>query len=928
MIFITVKLPTQGSNAKTDDSSFYLLPLEDLYQNLQSDPSHGLNKIDVQNKQSHYGKNQLPEPPKKSLIRVFFQQFLSPLIYLLIIAAGISIFIGEARDAYVILVVLILNALIGALQEDRAERSMRALKKLSEFHTRVLRCGKEEIIDSREVVPGDILILNAGDAVPADARLIEIISLSASEAALTGESTPVTKNCLNIEIEGPLSERFNMIFAGTFITTGKAKAIVVATGLQNEIGKIAKLTATTLPPKTNLELQIQEFGRRLLYASGLIFVLVIFIGLLRGNSFAEIFMIAMSQIVSLVPEGLPVAITIALAVGVHRMSKRKTIVRKLSAVESLGSTTLICTDKTGTLTRNEIVVTNIYLPSNNTHLLITGEGYSPQGDIFESPSLDSNIKTPFQAHSNKNFQTLIEAITLCNDAQLISPKAPSDQWKIIGDPTEGAMLVLAEKAGVATSEMRKNFPRKAELPFSSEAKLMATQNIIHGKNIVFLKGAPESLLPMCSSELDHDKRLSQLDVAHQMASKALRVLAVGYVEDAIIQEDQGFSLFKNKVTFLGLIGEIDPPRQEVSQAIQDCQSAGIKTVMITGDHKTTGLAIANTLGLLNKNSLSSSAHLQHCLDGQELDRLSEEELLERIDSINVFARVHPTQKLRIVQSFQAKGHTVAMTGDGVNDAPALVSANVGVAMGMTGTDVAKEAAKIIITDDNFSTLVAAIAEGRLVYQNIKKLILFLFVTSIDEVVVLLLALISGFPLPLTAVQILWINLVTEGTLTINLVMEAMEGDEMKMPPASNRATLIDKSLLKRMPLMVLSSVAATFGWFLYLNFNGVSVQQIQTETFTMLAVCQWFNLLNCRSSTQSVFKLTLFKNNLWLLGGLIFANLLQIAVIYWKPLAQFFNTVPIPLTHVLVIGCIASIVLWTEELRKKFFKKKLKVVHS
>jgi Ca2+-transporting ATPase len=481
---------------------------------------------------------------------------------------------------------------------------------------------------------------------------------------------------------------------------------------------------------------------------------------------------------------------------------------------------------------------------------------------------------------------------------------------VLGDPTEGALLTLAAKAGIELEVFRKTHQRLAELPFDSTHKMMATQYEVNGQSVVYLKGAPESVFELC----EHSPSDELLSASKKMADSSLRLLAMAIVNNSTIDVSKGFSPFKGKVTFLGLVGQLDPPRDEVANSVRECKLAGIKPVMVTGDHKATGIAIAKTLGIMGKGELA--------IDGRELDLLSDQELLNQIDSIRVFARVHPAQKLRIVEAFQKRGDIVAMTGDGVNDAPALMRSNVGVAMGITGTEVAKESAKIVITDDNFATIVSAVAEGRLVYQNLKKIILFLFVTSIDEVVILFLALLLGYPPPLAAVQILWINLVTEGTLTPNLIMEPFEGDEMKRKPIPADQPLLDRALLSRVPLMVISSVLSTFGWFAYRSSQGVPVDLVQTETFTMLAVCQWVNVLNCRSSIRSAFTRDLF-NNPWLIGGLVLGNILHVAVVYWKPLSQFFHTVPIAFDQVIWIGFIASLTLWVEEVRKWIARKKL-----
>lgn len=881
---------------------WHSLDIEETITRLGTNVHHGLSENEAKDRLARYGANALPEPEHRSLLFIFFHQFSSPLIYLLLFAAATAAYIGNGHDAIVIASVVLLNAIIGSIQEGRAEQSLKDLRRLSSLKARVLREGKEKFIDASEIVPGDILILNSGDIVPADARLIKTSMLTAAEAALTGESIPIVKSTTSLARDTVLADRENIVYAGTHMTAGRGSAAVIATGIENEIGKIAELATTTLQPKTQLEVRIQQFGKYLVFIALIIFALVLAIGLWRGIPFEQIFMIAISQMVSLVPEGLPVAMTVALAVGVQRMARRKTIVRQLSAVETLGSTTIICSDKTGTLTRNEMTVVSVYLPTGKRTLEITGVGYSPTGNFEE------NSKAIDPA-TDKNLQLLLEACVLCNDSQLLAPNKSHARWEIMGDPTEAALLTFAVKGGMDLTQIKKLFPRRAELPFNSDTKMMATQHDGPDGSIVFIKGAPESLLELCDCETDLQS------VAKKMAEDSLRVLALGYIHDAHLDGSTGFSPFKNKITLLGLVGELDPPRDEVAASVRECLMAGIRPVMVTGDHKSTGLAIAKALGISQVNDLA--------IDGKELDQLSDEELLKKLNHISVFARVHPAQKLRIVEAYQKNGEVVAMTGDGVNDAPALVRANVGVAMGITGTEVAKEAAKIVITDDNFSTIVAAISEGRLVYQNIKKLILFLFVTSIDEVIILFLALIFGYPLPLAAVQILWLNLVAEGTLTVNLIMEPPEGDEMMRPPIPVKEPLLDRALLSRIPLMVVVSVISTFGWFIYRLSQGVSAEQVQTETFTMLVLCQWFNVLNCKSAYHSVFTRDLF-NNIWLVGGLGMSIALHLAVIYWAPLNSFFHTVPIDAVQILKIIIVASLVLWTEEIRKAIVRKGIK----
>jgi magnesium-transporting ATPase (P-type) len=896
--------------------SYHAASVNDVIKKLGANDNRGLDSDTVRSRLNSYGRNQLPQATRRSYMSIFLGQFLSPLIYLLLLAAGIAFFIGEGKDSVVILVVVFLNAVIGSFQEGRAEQSLEALRKLSKLQARVIRDGQEQLVEASEVVPGDILVLAAGDAVPADARIVNSSQVMAAEAALTGESLPIEKVADKIPEDTVLADRRNMIYAGTYIHSGRCLAVVVATGVANEIGKIAKLASTAVQPKTQLELRIDGFGRQLIYASIFLCLLVVSIGYLRGIPAAEIFMVALSQMVSLVPEGLPVAMTIALAVGVQRMAKRGTVVRRLSAVEALGSTTVICTDKTGTLTRNEMTVTNIYIPFNDKNILVTGVGYDPDGFFLHG---DQEIN-PME---DNVLSRLKLACVLCNDAQLIPPDAANSPWKILGDPTEGALLTLSAKAGLDIQEKRRNYPRLAEIPFDSSVKMMATQNQVDRESIVFIKGAPDILLDYCNEFVTDagEESLSDLtkakiqSAANKMADSALRVLAFAYVKSIPIDQKFGFKTFYKEATFVGLVGQIDPPRSEVAQAVLESQEAGIRTVMVTGDHKATGVAIARSLGITQGQDLA--------IDGKELEALSDAALEDIIGKVSVFARVHPAQKLRIVETFQNKGHVVTMTGDGVNDSPALVKADVGVAMGITGTEVAKEASKIVITDDNFATIVAAVAEGRLVYQNIKKLVLYLFSTSISEVIVLLLALISGFPPPLAAVQILWINLVTEGTLTVNLVMEPAEGHEMIAPPIPSSQPLLDRSIFARMPLMVISITASTFGWFLFRTGQGAGSAIVQSETLSVLAVCQWFNVLNCRSSIRSSFSFDLFKNQ-WLIGGLILGNVLHFAVIYWEPLSRLFRTVPIAPAQFFAIGVVASLVLWAEEVRKLIIRRKLR----
>jgi Ca2+-transporting ATPase len=885
------------------ENPWHALRAEEAVAALDTDRLHGLSSAEAVARRERFGANALPERRRSSLAAVFLRQFESPLIYLLLVAAGIAVAVGETSDAVVIFVVVLLNAVIGALQEGRAQRSLEALRRLTGHTGRVLRGGQEQVIAARDVVPGDILLLSAGDAVSADARIIGGAALQIAEAALTGESLPVAKHARVLEDDTPLADRRNMVFAGTHVTAGRARAVVVATGLATEVGHIAALASGAQEPQTPLERRIDQFGRHVIVAGGAVFVLVIGLGLLRGMPFAHMFMIGVSTLVGMIPEGLPVAMTIALAVGVQRMARRRALVRRLSAVETLGSTTVICTDKTGTLTRNEMTVISVHLPPGRA-VSVSGAGYAPEGRLLET---DGRV---LRAGDDEALRCLLEAAVLCNDAQLHGPGPDDPRWMPVGDPTEVALLTAARKAGIDPVDVRARFARRAEIPFDADAQMMATQHESPDGAFVVVKGAPEVVVGLCDASAGP---ATALRAAEAMAARALRVLAVALVPRAVIDAGAGLAAFRGRATLLGLLGQIDPPRTEAALAVARCQAAGIRPVMVTGDHKATGLAIARTLGIAREGD--------RVVDGPELDGMSDAELADGIEAISVFARVHPAQKLRIVEAYQARGEVVAMTGDGVNDAPALVKADVGVAMGITGTEVAKDAAKVVIADDDFATIVAAVEEGRVVYRNIKKAILLLFSTGSAEIAVLVLAMLLGYPPPFAAVQILWNNLVTEGVIVVNLIMEPAEGDEMRQRPIATDEPLLTRSLLARMALMTPAITVSTIGWFVARTAAGLPEAQVRTETFTLLAVCEWFNVLNCRSASRSALSLGLLRNP-WLLGGLVVGNLLQVAVVFWAPLGRVLHTVPFDLHTALLLGVVGSLVLWVEEARKLLARRR------
>ncbi len=897
--------PTTFAHA---DDGAHAKRIDQILADLATDATRGLTNAEAVRRRHAYGYNELPGEKPRSMGRRILRQFQSPLIYLLLFAAGFAVVLGKGGDAAVILIVVIINAAIGTVQESRADRSMAALRRLSALRVRVVREGAEFSDEARHLVPGDIVLLSAGDAIAADARIIEAARLTCAEAALSGESLPTAKSSDPVARDALLSERTGMVYSGTHVTTGRGRAVVVATGVVTEVGKIARLTAGATEVPTPLERRIAQYGRYLVIAALLLFVAVVLLGLLRGMLLIDIVMVAISQMVAMVPEGLPVAMTIALAVGMQRMAARGAVVRRLSAVETLGSTTIICSDKTGTLTRNEMTATMLWLADGRT-VQASGAGYAPEGAL----AVDGD-----DACDDPSVVIALDAMALCNDAQLVPPDKKDPRWRVLGDPTEGALLTLARKGRRDVDALRRQWPRWGEIPFDATEKMMATGHTdANGHHRVYIKGAPENVFELCARmnrggaalAFDAASRAAAAKAAENMAAQAMRVLAIAFVDGAKLDSPSGFKQLHGHATLLAVVGQYDPPRDEVKVAVAQCQAAGVRPVMVTGDHKATGLAVARALGIAHETD--------RAVDGRELETMPELELRAALPRIAVFARVHPAQKLRIVEAFQATGNVVAMTGDGVNDAPALARADVGVAMGITGTEVAKSAANIVITDDNFATIVRAVEEGRLVYRNLKKVILYLFATSMAEVAVLLMALLFGYPLPLAAVQILWINLVTEGAVTINLIMEPPEGDEMRGRPVSLSEPLLSRAQLRRVVLMTPTIALSTFLYFIWRLSSGAPIDIVQTETFTVLAACQWFNVLNCESETRSALSLRLLKNH-WLLAGLSIGVALQLAVIYLAPLNRLFHTTPISGTNIVIIGVVASVVLWAEELRKVF----------
>lgn len=899
------------------ETVWHNLSVEEVFTQLNTS-ERGLTNAEAAKRLQIYGLNELEEEKKTSKLALFMRQLKSPLVVVLVAAALISFFVEKYIDMTVILVVIALNAAIGFFQEYKAEAALQALKTMAAPEAEVIRdCPGtggciEMRVKTREIVPGDVIDLDAGAKVPADARIFEAINLEIDESMLTGESTPVKKTVGALPKDLPVADRANMAFSGTIVTRGRGKAVVVATGMKTEIGKIAKLIKETEKAETPIQKQTVDLSKKLgllaLLASGLILI----ISLLRGFEFLEAFLFVLAAAVSAIPEGLPVVITITLAIGVHRMAKRNAIIRKLQAVDTLGSATVICTDKTGTLTTNQMTTQQIFV--NNKLVKVTGVGYTPEGH-FEVDG------AKIYAAKEEVLSFLLRVAALCNDARLRRHKLDGkQQWEIYGDTTEGALVVAAAKAGLQKDDLEAKYPRVDEIPFDPKNRYMVTFHKIAPEKLhAYVKGAPETILEQCVEILEDGKtkRLTQqrkeeiLAVSTQMASEALRVLAIAYASiDAAELEDVKTAIQRGraKLVFIGLAGMLDPPRPEAKSAVQLCKKAGIKVIMATGDHKLTAEAIAKEIGILEAG--------RKILTGTDLDGMSDDELDAVINETAVFARVSPAHKYRVVESLRRKGHIVAMTGDGVNDAPALKAAEIGVAMGITGTDVTKETADMVLTDDNFASIVNAVEEGRVVFENIRKVVKYLVSTNTGEIITVIAALVllPGVPLIFTPVQILWVNLVTDGLLDKFLAMEPKEKGVMEQPPRKPKERIINRDIMLNIAYVGVFMAIGTL-WMFITGYNGGGLQRAQTLAFTTIAMFQVFNALNCRSRTTSVFKLGLTTNK-YLLGGIAASVSLQVLATLLPPLQTALGTIPLSPMDWLLIILVSSSVLFADEIRK------------
>jgi len=868
---------------------------------------HGLTKEEATERFQKYGLNKLPEEKVDGLLLIFLRQFKSPLIYILFAAAGIVFAMGEVIDASIIFAVLLFNALVGTIQEGKAQNTLLALKKFAETSATVLRDGKELIVLDTEVMPGDIIILQEGEKVSADARIIFSNTLKVDEASLTGESEPVTKTNTAVPADNlPVADQKNMVFKGTHILSGNGTAVVVTTGLATEIGKIAQKISsidTEIPLKTN----IRYLSRVIIVTVAVISTSLIVLGVLSGKSPKEMFTTAVALSVSIIPEGLPIVMTLVLATGVFRMSKRNVLVKRLQAVEALGQTKIIAVDKTGTLTRNEMVIQRVYVDGKVFD--ITGNGYEPKGEaIFDGQTIDP-LNYPELLFSGR-------IAAFCANARP-SFLEETKIWKIAGDPTDAAMLVLSEKIGFRHDALERETPKIFELPFDYQKKYHATIRAVDGKNFLTIVGAPEKVLELCKNiwhkngteTLGEEKKKELESIFHNLAQGGFRVVAYA-INPMTLQSVDGNAM--PPLTFVGFFGMNDALRGEVKEAMQRVRAADMRVVMITGDHRLTAQAIAREADIWREGDT--------VLTGEEIDKISDDELAEKLAHTSVFARVTPDHKLRIIQAYRKRGEIVAMTGDGVNDAPSLVAADLGVAMGKIGTEVAKEASDIVLLDDNFASIVSAAEEGRGIYKTIKKVILYLFSTSTGEVLVIAGALVLGYPLPLLAAQVIWLNFVTDGFLDVALAMEPKETGLMQGKFERPKKWIVDGLMAQRMFLMALPMAIGTL--YLFKGYFETDLTKALTISLTTLAMFQWFNAWNCRSESKSIFQMNPFSNK-FLVGATVIVIFLQLFALHTPFLQKILHTTPLSLLEWLIIIPIASSIILVEEIRKLFFRRKL-----
>ncbi|MGE5557027.1 MAG: cation-translocating P-type ATPase [Bacillota bacterium] len=889
---------------KNQTSGFHLMTPLETAETLGTSLLEGLTSGEAAERLKKYGPNVLKDAPKRSFAQKIADQLKETLVIILILSAMISVFLGEFTDSIAILVIVAINAILGVIQEEKAERSLDGLKKITSLSARVIRNGEVMEIPASEIVPGDLIILESGNRIPTDARLTETNNLQVEESALTGESVPVIKKtgAMSENVSSP-ADMENLVFSGTSVSYGRGKAVVVKTGMETEIGKIAGSLQNVAFESTPLQKKMEELGKWLGAAAGILVTVIFCAGIWHHFPVKDMFMTSISLAVAAIPEGLPAVVTVVLALGVQRMSHRRAVIRRLPAVETLGTATYVCSDKTGTLTQNAMTVRELYV--NGRTVRVTGEGYRPEGDfLWEGRQLSAE---------SPGFKLLLTGAFLNNDAQL---KNDGQGWTILGDPTEGALLVAAMKAGI---DKKIGCQRVGEIPFSSERKMMSTLHkcpAAQGNSyLLFTKGAPDIIIHHCDKVLWEGreqpltpkikKRL--FDANQRMGENALRVLAIAYrpLTDApeILSEDNA----EHNLCLLGFLGMMDPPRPEVKEAVTTCRRAGIVPVMITGDHQVTALAIAKDIGIWKHGSLT--------MTGRELQETGDEDLAEKVENIHVYARVSPEDKVRIVKALKSKGQVVAMTGDGVNDAPALKNADIGVAMGISGTDVAKEAADMVITDDNFATIISAIKEGRTVFGNIRKSIHYLLSCNTGEIVTIFASIMAGLGSPLTALQILWVNLVTDGAPALALGMEPVEPGIMQLPPRRSKQSIFSDGLgFSILWQGIFIGMVTMFAYTFIYRLDGA--QSAGTVAFLTLGFCQLFHAFNVRSRLP-LWKIGPFSSKPMLVSFSVSA-LLQLAAVYVPFLAGVFKVSPPSAFGWLMIGLSSISIVFIMETIKSF----------
>lgn len=929
-----------SSKELTKKDSLYINSPEDILESLNTDAKQGLSTNEAQERLVKYGSNKLEEDKSTPMWKRFLAQFKDFLIIILIVAAIVSGLMGELADSIIIIAIVIVNAVLGIVQEGRAEQAIAALKDMSAPEARVLRDCKQVMLDTEDLVLGDIVILEAGDIVPADLRLLESSNLKADEASLTGESVPVEKHAeFTTDIPVGIGDRKNMLYSGTSITYGTGKGVVVSTGHDTEVGQIASSLQAIEQEATPLQLSLDHLGKVLGVLIIVICIIVFAVGYFQGGDPIKLFMTAVSLAVAAIPEGLPAIVTIVLALGMNRMAEQHAIVKRLLAVETLGSIDTICSDKTGTLTQNEMTVQEIYV--GKSHYLVSGSGYEPRGEIVATEESDEDTKS---------LNRLFEIASLSNTAELIED---SNRWSVLGDPTEGALLTMVAKNGLTRAELQEKYNYLGDLPFDSIRKAMSVYYSNFPEGYVSLtKGAPDILLEKCATELvDGEVRLLTserkeeiLRVNSRMARKALRVLAFAYK----VHPDQDFSDAEQDMCFVGLVGMIDPPREEVKGAIKTCHRAGIRVVMITGDYAETALAIAKELNIAKEGD--------RVVSGVEIENMTDEELCRIAEEVNVFARVSPEHKVRIVRALKTSGHSASMTGDGVNDAPALKLADIGVAMGITGTEVAKSSADMILTDDNFSTIVSAVEEGRVIYSNIRKFVSFLLSCNVGEILVIFITSLLLGPeyTPLLPIQLLWLNLVTDSFPALALGQEKGEDDIMLRPPRSQDERIINKPMIVSIVVQAIAIFVSVFIAFqlgryfypdhilgpdgealvdaagnyvtieaydFYAHPNGSPSDGAYTFAFATLIMAELIRAFSCRSEHQSVFSLGVFSNS-YMNKAVLLSGALMFAVLYLPLGNTLFHTIAPTIRDLAIMFALAFIPFIIGELYKLVRYKK------